>query len=576
MNCIIVSPCIECIGCVGHRGYPEKNPENTILSLQSALLLGVDGLESDVRLTKDGEIIMMHDLDLDRTTNGTGLNVTLARTIFFDNVESYSFDYTVILQDNTGFTKQIKTKGRKLFVWIVDEEKDIEISMLFGADAILSNDPTKCIKRFCESENMDVDYDCFRDHSNALINLASSQNEGGSILDKYKPLKKFGTRESTHIVKDGRIEKKKERYRLYGVAGQSLHQTVSETLFKLRIQGGNDIKTSPHWSSIPGVNTSDRLRLASTLPVSKFEFNYKPNLERSERYGISIEKNAQEGKGRNENAMDIDDEYNEWIEWIKWFKWFTVKRYGPKEEISVCFLRSCITLLDRIEQERESEITRVKLLLNPDGEKLKPSTVIIEKFNIAIKVSDIMTLSCGAWLNDERFPPIYIVNTFFYPTLMNYNDGVDRVARWFLKPKKKAPPPNLFEKKFIFIPINASSHWTLAVSNFESKCFEMYDSLGSGFRTGFLTKLKEFFKHMAKKTNNDDDFEIWKINELRRKTPQQRNSDDCGVFAMITLEHLSRQAPLSFNQEMMTYFRERMIIEIKMGKLLESGDDSEE
>lgn len=43
-----------------------------MLSLEQALLLGADGLESDVRLTKDGEVIMMHDLTLDRTTNGTG------------------------------------------------------------------------------------------------------------------------------------------------------------------------------------------------------------------------------------------------------------------------------------------------------------------------------------------------------------------------------------------------------------------------------------------------------------------------------------------------------------------------
>lgn len=58
--------------------------------------------------------------------------------------------------------------------------------------------------------------------------------------------------------------------------------------------------------------------------------------------------------------------------------------------------------------------------------------------------------------------------------------------------------------------------------------------------------------------------------------PQQKNSDDCGVFAMITLEHLSRRAPLSFNQDMMPYFRERMIVEINTGRLLESGDDSDE
>ncbi|CAG8538813.1 7550_t:CDS:2 [Ambispora leptoticha] len=59
--------------CVGHRGYPVEYPENTILSLRQALLLGADALESDVRLTSDGQVIMLHDLQLETTTNGTGL-----------------------------------------------------------------------------------------------------------------------------------------------------------------------------------------------------------------------------------------------------------------------------------------------------------------------------------------------------------------------------------------------------------------------------------------------------------------------------------------------------------------------
>lgn len=47
--------------CYGHRGYSSKYPENTILSLQSALVLGADGIETDIRLTSDSKIILMHD-----------------------------------------------------------------------------------------------------------------------------------------------------------------------------------------------------------------------------------------------------------------------------------------------------------------------------------------------------------------------------------------------------------------------------------------------------------------------------------------------------------------------------------
>lgn len=55
-----------------HRGFCSKYPENTLLSFEKALAEGVDGIENDVQLTKDGEIIILHDESVDRTTDGTG------------------------------------------------------------------------------------------------------------------------------------------------------------------------------------------------------------------------------------------------------------------------------------------------------------------------------------------------------------------------------------------------------------------------------------------------------------------------------------------------------------------------
>ena len=56
----------------GHRGAKGKYPENTLLSFHKAIEKGVDGLELDVHLTKDGEVVVIHDETLDRTTDGTG------------------------------------------------------------------------------------------------------------------------------------------------------------------------------------------------------------------------------------------------------------------------------------------------------------------------------------------------------------------------------------------------------------------------------------------------------------------------------------------------------------------------
>ena len=56
-----------------HRGWKTKYPENTIPAFRAAMELGVDQLECDVRVTLDGELVVIHDATVDRTTNGRGL-----------------------------------------------------------------------------------------------------------------------------------------------------------------------------------------------------------------------------------------------------------------------------------------------------------------------------------------------------------------------------------------------------------------------------------------------------------------------------------------------------------------------
>jgi glycerophosphoryl diester phosphodiesterase len=56
----------------GHRGSPSTKPENTLPSFEEAIRAGVDGLEFDVRASSDGELVIVHDRELDRTTSGSG------------------------------------------------------------------------------------------------------------------------------------------------------------------------------------------------------------------------------------------------------------------------------------------------------------------------------------------------------------------------------------------------------------------------------------------------------------------------------------------------------------------------
>jgi glycerophosphoryl diester phosphodiesterase len=56
----------------GHRGNSAHAPENTIEAFDQAVALGVDGLEFDVRATREGRIVVIHDPTVDRTTDGSG------------------------------------------------------------------------------------------------------------------------------------------------------------------------------------------------------------------------------------------------------------------------------------------------------------------------------------------------------------------------------------------------------------------------------------------------------------------------------------------------------------------------
>lgn len=62
-----------------HRGFSGIAPENTMISFEKALGIGVTGIELDVQLSRDGEVMICHDEKVDRTTNGKGLLVQFTR-----------------------------------------------------------------------------------------------------------------------------------------------------------------------------------------------------------------------------------------------------------------------------------------------------------------------------------------------------------------------------------------------------------------------------------------------------------------------------------------------------------------
>jgi glycerophosphoryl diester phosphodiesterase len=60
------------VAVIAHRAGKALAPENTLAAIRAAIALGVDYVELDVRATRDGRLVLMHDRTVDRTTNGTG------------------------------------------------------------------------------------------------------------------------------------------------------------------------------------------------------------------------------------------------------------------------------------------------------------------------------------------------------------------------------------------------------------------------------------------------------------------------------------------------------------------------
>ncbi|ELR11273.1 glycerophosphodiester phosphodiesterase family protein [Acanthamoeba castellanii str. Neff] len=79
---------------LAHRGSRYLNPENTLPAFHSALQLGADVLEMDVRLTADNRLVVFHDENVNRTTEGYGLvrQKTLAEMLALDAGYRYTHD----------------------------------------------------------------------------------------------------------------------------------------------------------------------------------------------------------------------------------------------------------------------------------------------------------------------------------------------------------------------------------------------------------------------------------------------------------------------------------------------------
>lgn len=135
-----------------HRGYSGRYPENTMLAFQKAVETGADGIEMDVHLSKDGEVVVIHDERVDRTTNGTGFvkDMTLLELRKLNAAPTYAGEASVqkiptleeffSFLEPTGMSVNVELKtgmfeypGLEEKVWALTEQYHLQERIIFSS-----------------------------------------------------------------------------------------------------------------------------------------------------------------------------------------------------------------------------------------------------------------------------------------------------------------------------------------------------------------------------------------------------------------------------------------------------------
>ncbi|MGT2666079.1 glycerophosphodiester phosphodiesterase [Streptococcus rifensis] len=135
---------------IAHRGSKSNRPENTIIAFQEALRVGADGIELDVHMTKDGQLVVIHDESVDRTTSGRGLvrKMTLADLKQFDAGSWFSPEF---------FRERVPSLEEVLF-FLEQSQFDGELNIEVKTDKYPYFGIEKVLAKLMQSQKWSFDY----------------------------------------------------------------------------------------------------------------------------------------------------------------------------------------------------------------------------------------------------------------------------------------------------------------------------------------------------------------------------------------------------------------------------------
>lgn len=123
-----------------HQGGENLWPSNTLFAFDQAVALGVDVLDTDMHVTRDGVLVLIHDETVDRTTNGTGA----IRDLTLAEVQQLDAGYRFSLDDGQTFP----FRGQGLTIPTLEELFQAYPQMRFGIE-IKQTEPVATAQRFC-------------------------------------------------------------------------------------------------------------------------------------------------------------------------------------------------------------------------------------------------------------------------------------------------------------------------------------------------------------------------------------------------------------------------------------------
>ncbi|KAL8188961.1 hypothetical protein R6Q57_029481 [Mikania cordata] len=292
------------------------------------------------------------------------------------------------------------------------------------------------------------------------------------------------------------------------------------------------------------------------------------------------------------------------------FEWKTLDLISIQSRWLDPFIEAEVCLLIKSEHVQKSGILEVKFTLtdpcwNDTQERIKTldeqykekwdvdldSCELLEDItylegdcdSISISVRDFQLLQPEKFINDTivdfyieylkkiktAAAEVHFFNSFFFRKLVDFDDNQSRSfdsKGAFQRVRKWTKKVNIFEKDYIFVPINFRLHWSLIiichpgeVVNFRDNkleislkvpCILHMDSI-KGSHRGLEHCIKCYLSEEWKERNNDaSEYISTKFRDLRflrLEVPQQENSYDCGLFMLHYMELFVKQASNTFN-----------------------------